>query len=211
MDSGRWTTVRHAWQDALYGAEGFYCRATPADHFRTSVHVSPLFARAVVALARRHRAEHITDWGSGAGELLVAVHELAPEMGLTGVDLRGRPRGLPPEIEWLVRLPDRVTGLLVANELLDNVACDLVELDAADVPRLVEVERAGVEQRLGEPAEAAVRDWVERWWPLVEPGDRVEVGLSRDDAWYDACRRVTDGICVAIDYGHRRESRPVWG
>ena len=41
-----------AWDDALYGAAGFFRRESPAAHFRTSVHASPLFARALVRLVR---------------------------------------------------------------------------------------------------------------------------------------------------------------
>ena len=48
-----WTTWRAAPQDALYGREGFYARGErPAAHFRTSVHVSPRYAQAILALLR---------------------------------------------------------------------------------------------------------------------------------------------------------------
>jgi SAM-dependent MidA family methyltransferase len=43
------------------------------------------------------------------------------------------------------------------------------------------------------------------------PGDRAEVGLTRDLAWRDVVRRLEDGVAVAIDYGHLRESRPPYG
>ena len=43
---------KNAWDEALYGAGGFFRREAPAAHFRTSVHASPLFARALVRLVR---------------------------------------------------------------------------------------------------------------------------------------------------------------
>jgi SAM-dependent MidA family methyltransferase len=43
------------------------------------------------------------------------------------------------------------------------------------------------------------------------PGDRAEIGLARDLAWVDVVRRLADGVAVAIDYGHLRESRPPYG
>ena len=39
-------TWKQAWDAALYGADGFFRRESPAAHFRTSVHASPLFAAA---------------------------------------------------------------------------------------------------------------------------------------------------------------------
>ena len=68
--------------EALYGTKGFFTRAAegPADHFRTSVHASPLFADALLRLIRRVDAElgcparfQVVDVGAGRGELLAAV------------------------------------------------------------------------------------------------------------------------------------------
>ena len=44
----RW---REAWQEALYGPDGFFVTSRPADHFRTAVTASGLFAEAVSHLA----------------------------------------------------------------------------------------------------------------------------------------------------------------
>jgi SAM-dependent MidA family methyltransferase len=48
-----------------------------------------------------------------------------------------------------------------------------------------------------------------RWWPLdgAAPGDRAEVGLSRDAAWAAAVRALGAGVAVAVDYGHLRADR----
>src|SRR5260370_8199540 len=49
-----WMTWRQAMQAALYGPGGFYARGEPpARHFRTSVHVSPGYAGAVLELLRQ--------------------------------------------------------------------------------------------------------------------------------------------------------------
>ncbi len=58
--AGSAVTFRAAWEDALYGPDGFYRRNAPAAHFRTSVHASPLFATAVIRLAERIGAGVIT-------------------------------------------------------------------------------------------------------------------------------------------------------
>jgi len=74
-------TWRQAMQAALYGPGGFYARGEPpARHFRTSVHVSPGYAAAVLELLRAVDAGlgwperiDLVDVGAGQGELLAQV------------------------------------------------------------------------------------------------------------------------------------------
>jgi SAM-dependent MidA family methyltransferase len=89
-------TWRQAMQAALYGPGGFYARGEPpARHFRTSVHVSPGYAAAVLELL--HEVDEGLGWperidlvdiGAGQGELLEQVLAAAAEPGPGG---RGRP------------------------------------------------------------------------------------------------------------------------
>ena len=80
-------------QAALYGPGGFYARGEPpARHFRTSVHVSPGYAAAVLALLREvhaglGRPERIdlVDVGAGQGELLEQVLAAAAAPGPLGL------------------------------------------------------------------------------------------------------------------------------
>jgi hypothetical protein len=91
-------TWKAAWDDALYGAGGFFRRESPAAHFRTSVHASPLFAQALVRLVRAAGLDTVVDIGAGRGELLVAMHAADPGLDLLGVEIAPRPAGLPAEI-----------------------------------------------------------------------------------------------------------------
>ena len=205
-----WEEWRSAWQRALYGPAGFYRQEQPHDHFRTAVSASVLFAEAVLTLVRREGVSSVTDLGAGDGRLLAHLRRLAPDLALTGVDLRRRPAGLDPSIEWQEELPTGLTGLVLANELLDNVPCDVVELDGAGELRMVEVDLTGAE-RLGAAAPEELVAWCRRWWPLDAPGQRAEIGLTREDRWADVCSRSTEGVCVAIDYGHVAQARPALG
>lgn len=214
MRSSGWVTWRSAWTQALYGPSGFYRTEQPHEHFRTSAHVSPVFAMAIVSLVRRLGLGAVTDYGAGSGELLGQIEASAPDLHLNGIELRGRPAALPPSINWS---PPTAAGsrggrpsLLIANELLDNIPCDVVERDPHDVLRLVEVEPSTGKQRLGEPACADVMSWIEEWWPCERVGQRAEVGLSRDELWADICSRPDFELCIAVDFGHLRESRPGW-
>ncbi|MGW2708466.1 SAM-dependent methyltransferase [Streptomyces sp. NPDC001356] len=209
---------------ALYGPGGFYRRPEgPAGHFRTSVHASPLFARAVARLLCRVDAAlgrppvlDFVDLGAGRGELVGGVlaalpADVAARARAYAVEIADRPAGLDDRITWLSELPETVTGLLFANEWLDNVPVDVVEVDSAGVPRLVLVAEDGSE-RLGEPVTGAPADWLARWWPLpAERGLRAEVGLPRDLAWASAVGRVARGLAVAVDYAHSVDTRPPFG
>lgn len=210
-------TWKQAWDEALYGRAGFYRRESPVAHFRTSVHASPLFARALARMARDAGLDTVVDIGAGRGELLEQLHRLDPALDLLGVEVAPRPPELPPAIGWTTALPEAVDGLVVANEWLDDIPCHVVQVDGSGVPRVVHVDpRDGTEElghRLDHSAvPASLRAWVERWWPLPPaPGARAEVGTTRDAAWSDVVRRVQRGIAVAVDYGHTRDSRPVSG
>lgn len=206
-----WLPWHEAWEAALYGAQGFYRANQPADHFRTSAHTSPFFAAAILELARRIGATGIVDYAAGSGELLGHLRQLHPEIDLMGIELRDRPAALPENIEWSTVEPAELTGLVVANEWLDNVPCAVVEVDGIGVPRLVEVCLATGEERLADPVSGASLTWLEHWWPLDRPGERAEVGLSRDRAWHRLCHVVQTGMLVAVDYSHTKGTRPPLG
>jgi SAM-dependent MidA family methyltransferase len=209
-----WPTWREAMQRALYGPDGFFRRERPADHFRTSVHASVQFAHAVSRLALTSGVERIVDIGAGRGELLAAIAERAPEVELLGVEIVPRPDNLPDTIGWESRLPDELdAALVVANEWLDNVPLDVAELDEEGRPRIVHVDPGTGAEVLGAPAEGEDADWLDRWWPLAaaEPGERAEIGHSRDSAWAGVVRRSRRSILIAIDYGHQRDDRPPYG
>ncbi|MFI8896495.1 SAM-dependent methyltransferase [Streptomyces paradoxus] len=219
-----WRGWRAATQQALYAPGGFYRRTEgPAGHFRTSVHASPLFAGAVARLLcrvdealGRPAALDFVDMAAGRGELTAGVLAALPagvaaRTRAYAVDIAGRPPGLDHRIEWLAEPPQGTTGLLFANEWLDNVPLEVAEVDAAGVARLVLVREDGSE-RLGEPVDGASARWLERWWPLPgEEGLRAEIGLPRDEAWAAAVATLGRGLAVAVDYAHTADTRPPFG
>lgn len=200
-----------AWQDALYAPGGFYRRPEgPAGHFRTAAHASGLLGAALARLARSSGCEAVVDVGAGRGELLRAVHAADDGLDLTGVDVVDRPAGLPDAIGWSRAVPDAMPAtLLVGTELLDNVPCPVLALGADGDARVVEVDGEGRE-RLGGAADPADLAWCERWWPLT-PAGRVEVGRPRDELWASLVDRVSDGLALAVDYGHTADRRPASG
>lgn len=196
-------------ESALYGEHGFYRRTTASLHFRTSPNASAPFAEAIRRLAAEVDAGlgfpdpfDVVDVGAGDGALLAALaHEAPGRWRLTAVELRPRP---DHRVRWLGAIP-RCTGLLIANEWLDNVPCEVVER-TPDGLRVVLTDDS-----LGEPPTAAEVAWLSRWWPLRAVGDRAEVGRPRDRAWACATRRLDRGVAVAVDYSHDLEARPAGG
>lgn len=198
---------REAWTAALYADGGFYRTGRPIDHFRTSAHLG-LFAKAISELVRREGSATVVDLAAGGGEMLTALHALVGEdVELIGVEIADRPESLPRSVGWLPTLPDRIDGMLIANEWLDNVPCDVVEVDEAGVVREVLVNPETGAEALGNEVGSA---WLRDWWPIDQPGERAEIGDTRDEAWAAAVARVS-GTAIAIDYGHTRADRPPYG
>jgi SAM-dependent MidA family methyltransferase len=203
---------------ALYGPGGFYATGEgAAGHFRTSASASAsireIFAEAVGELLDRVDSAlghpdplDLVDVGGGSGDLLEAVLDsvgssLAARVRPTAVELRPRPAALSAHVAWLDAVPES-TGLLIANEWLDNVGIDVVVDD-----RVLLVDVLGVESR-GPAPTAEEAAWLTRWWPS---GQRREIGLNRDAAWAGVVSRIHRGLAVAIDYTHVALDRPMNG
>lgn len=253
VGTGEWRGWREATEEALYGPSGFYRGPEgPAGHFRTSVHASPLFAAAVARLLCRvdealgRPAElAFVDMAAGRGELVTGVlaalpSEVASRTRGYAVERADRPAALDHRIEWLTQPPKGITGLLFANEWLDNVPVEVAEVDATGVPRMVLVRDDDGAERLGEPVAGAEAQWLRRWWPLASEevsfpgapseegpsddvpseetpeempfeGARAEIGLPRDTAWAGAVASLDRGLAVAVDYAHFATARPPFG
>ena len=234
-----------AWARAASGPRGFYsvgagARLWPHRYFRTSVHVGDVFHRALATLlvdvddrlGRPDRLD-VVDVGAGRGELLPGLLDALPgdvseRVRAVAVAVHPAPDGYDPRVTWIVgsapdAVPTHVRGMVVANEWLDDVPLDVVQLDDDDdAVRLVLVDPDGTE-RLGPSIDnenawahwaldaGRAREWLARWWPLTPAtaaaGDRAEVGLTRDDAWRAVVARLDAGTALAIDYGHREHQR----
>ena len=124
---------------ALYGPRGFYTSSNPGragrrGDFLTSPEVGPLFgvviARALDDVWRRLGEPDgftVVDAGAGPGTLARSVLAAAPrclERGrFVAVEVSASQRALHPDgVESTATMPDRVeAGVIIANELLDNL------------------------------------------------------------------------------------------
>jgi len=139
---------------------------------------------------------------------------------VVAVDVVDRPDGLDDRVQWLRSpggegLPAELGGLhdalVVAHEWLDVVPCTVAQVDTSGTVRTVLVDPESGAESLGAPLPADEQAWVREHWPPADPGDRIEVGLTRDRAWADLVSRVDSGTLVAVDYGHTAADRPSGG
>jgi SAM-dependent MidA family methyltransferase len=199
---------------ALYGEQGFYGgagRAGRRGDFITSPEVGPLFGAVVARFidaewARLGRPVPFTfvDAGAGPGTLARSVIAARPgcadALRYIAVEVSAPQRELhPPEVESAATLPDEaMTGVIFANELLDNLPFRLAVYD-------------------GEWRESLVANRADGSFAEVLgdrlPGGRVALPVPakhgarapvQDEAaaWISsALASVREGCVAAIDYG----------
>jgi SAM-dependent MidA family methyltransferase len=219
---------RVAWQNALYGPHGFYRQpGGPAGHFTTAAQADfgPALARELWTWADRYDLDGIVDIGAARGELLKQLYACSPGRPLAGLDVVERPHDLPEPVGWVESpgggdlpgawRPDR--ALVVAHEWLDVVPSTVAQVAPDGALREVFVDPDTGSESLGPELSGLELEWCERFWPQAfaghrQPGDRVEVGRQRDEAWAALLDRLAPGsVALAVDYGHTVEDRPRTG
>jgi SAM-dependent MidA family methyltransferase len=200
---------------ALYGAHGFYTsggRAGRRGDFLTSPEVGPLFG---VVLSAWIDAEYrrlgspdgfeVIEVGAGPGTLARSVVAHWAATGgrphrYTAVEVSAAQRANHPEgIESVGSFPDRpITGVVVANELLDNLPFRLLVFDAGWREALVTVQHDRFVEVLA-PLPDEVRD--ARWLPLTAPHGARIPWQQQASVWVsDTLTRLHAGRILAFDY-----------
>jgi SAM-dependent MidA family methyltransferase len=205
--------------EALYGTEGFYMRpdggsAGRRGDFLTSPEVGPLFG-AVLARAFDREWERlgrpdtfiVVDAGAGPGTLarsvLAAEPQCAAAMRYVAVEVSDTQRTRHPDgVESRSDLPDGpFDGVIVANELLDNLPFRLAVFDNGWREAFVEVDRSGkVVERLSAPFDPVPHVLP----PNADHGARAPL-VDRAARWVDDARgRLARGSVLVVDYGVAR-------
>jgi len=192
-----------------FGAEG---------DFVTAPEISPLFARLLarqVAQALALVGGDVLELGPGSG---VLARDLAAELAVLGAsppcyrllevsaDLRERQQtllaGAAQRFEWLDRLPEKFTGVVLANEVLDVVPFHLVARIGGEwFERGVGVDAGALAWRDRSLGEGALRDRARRAFPQGDGDYLSEIGLAGEALAQTLCERLERGLVIFIDYG----------
>lgn len=212
-----------------------------AGDFVTAPELSPLFGACLATQLERWLAATspvIWEFGAGSGELAV---QLLTELGARGVrpleyrivelsaELRARQREriearapqLLERVQWVDLLPERIDGVVIANELLDALPVRLFAIEPEGIfERVVGLAARpaggegptpsahGLLELARRPADAAFARTVEArlaraaWPDGARPaGYCSEVG-EQASAWVSSiAERLGDGAMLLIDYG----------
>lgn len=200
---------------ALYDRDGFFggesLRSQRAGDFLTSPEVSALFGE-TLALYVAEIAEVIGDpftvveVGAGSGSLLRPLLEALP---LDAVAVEASPAArsaLATLVPVADELPERIRGVVIANELLDNLPTALAQLTShgwrerwvgVDDDKLVFVDA---------PPRPDVLAWLDAYSGPVAEGGWVEVQLVARAWLTDVLARLEMGAVLLIDYGDTAEN-----
>lgn len=132
-------------EHALYGPHGFFSNAGRAGRrgdFLTSPEVGPLFGAVVARFLDaewrrlgRPAPFTVVDAGAGPGTLarsvIAAEPECGPDLRYVAVEVSARQRATHPDgVESVATMPDApIDGVILANELLDNMPFRLAVFD----------------------------------------------------------------------------------
>jgi len=234
--SGGWISFARFMQIALYEPGlGYYSAGArklgAAGDFVTAPEVAPVFSRCLAVqceeLLRSLGGGDVLELGAGSGvmaaELLgeLARRDCLPERYWildVSADLRERQRAtlaavvphLLDRVEWLDRLPEDFTGIMVANEVLDALPVDRFVVRGGAVNALGVTSQLGrlewSEARAPEALADAVRG-VERDTGVAWPdGYTSEINLGLADWLAALAASVRRGVLLFVDYGlPRRE------
>jgi SAM-dependent MidA family methyltransferase len=240
---GGWISFARYMELALYAPGlGYYTAGAhkfgAAGDFITAPELSPLFGRTLarqVAEIIAHSAPHILELGAGSGKLAADMLAELEQLGSlpdsyaileVSADLRARQQTLMRErlphlldrVHWLDALPEKFSGAIVANEVLDALPVHLVHWwDSTITERGVALARStppdarlsgGLGAALGEHGfiwqERAISDAVllHAAQKITVPDDYVsEIGLAARGLINSLAQRLEQGAMLFIDYG----------
>ena len=211
---------------SLYGPDGFFTgpilRSQKSGDFLTSPEVSPLFGETI---ARFVASEHdrigdpfaVVEVGAGSGSLL---RPLLNAPGITGRDFETWAVEVSPAaraalgqilapdriVGNLDQLPDPIRGVVIANELVDNLPLAIAQLSEAGWrERWVGPDDEHGLTFVDAPPRPEVVEWLEKYSGPVPAGGWVEVQLEAVAWLRRVLSRLAAGALLVVDYGDTAE------
>jgi SAM-dependent MidA family methyltransferase len=200
---------------ALYHPGGFFAgeilRSEKAGDFLTSPEVSPLFGETLAKFVAAERDRigdpfQLVEVGAGSGSLLrpllatLDVEALAVETSSAARD------ALSAFVPVSDRLPDHIRGVVIANELVDNLPVALAQrVEGVWRERWVGLDDDRLTFVDADPR-PDVLAWIDSYAGPVTDGGWVEVQLAAREWLSEVLDRLEAGTVVIIDYGDTAEN-----
>ncbi len=222
---GGWIPFSRYMELALYAPGlGYYSAGSrklgAAGDFITAPEMSPLFGRTLarqLADVMAHSAPHVLELGAGSGKLAVdLLGELERQGSLpqsysileVSADLRERQQALlqeclphlMPRVHWLDNLPEKISGVIIGNEVLDALPVHLLHWTDSRIMEIGvanEGEHFVWAERL--PETPALLEIAQQ---INVPDDYIsEISLTARGLVSSLCDRLSSGALLFIDYG----------
>jgi SAM-dependent MidA family methyltransferase len=194
-------------------------RSIKSGDFLTSPEVSPWFGRTLARLiadrmSRLPDDPWLVEVGAGSGSLLRSMlpalgsragHVVAVEASPAARSALAGQQDLSKVASSMDELGSGLSGVVVANELLDNFPVALVVRNGAGwEERWVGADAGGL-TLVAAPVRDDVAAWADAYGGSVPEGGMVEVQLAANAWLEDAIRRLDSGTVIVIDYGGTTE------
>ncbi|HEU4916707.1 MAG TPA: SAM-dependent methyltransferase [Acidimicrobiia bacterium] len=204
---------------ALYDPDGGFfttgtLRSERSGDFLTSPEVSSQFGETLARYVIRERERigepfELVEVGAGSGSLIgpllqaVDVPALAVEASPAARDALV---GLIPPDRVLRVLPDRIRGVVIGNELIDNLPMALAQrVDGGWRERWVGVDDQAL-ALVDAPPRPEVVAWLDQFAGDVREGGWVEAQLAAASWVRDVLGRLEAGSLILFDYGDTAEN-----
>lgn len=216
-------------QLALYHPQfGFYVAANFADHFVTAPLISDLFAtclaQQISELFADHQHENILELGAGNGQLMCDllqklanknhhpqyyIYEVSSKLRKLQLDLINKTHPqFAARVHFLAELPEKFSGVIIANEVLDAQPCKRFIVDDNAVhERCVALDEDGFTWQTKPFLSATMNKRLRSICKTYElfSGYESEFNLQTYALVYSLASRLQSGAILFFDYGYGRE------
>lgn len=223
-DNGGWMSFHDYMQAVLFTPElGYYTGGSSkigaGGDFVTAPSLTPLFGLTLARQIEPLLAEcggTIYEFGAGTGELAVSllagiapdalqrycIVDVSPELKQRQYEkICAEMPQYADKIEFLQQLPEQLEGIVIGNEVLDAMPCELIRWAEDDIwQRGVAVENERFVWQERRLQDALLRRHAEYINPSVRPYTS-ELHVNQSAFIATLARRLTRGAIIMIDYG----------